>query len=106
MKSHLSGRVIIALSVSHFLSACGSIEPVAPPVTPGLAAAAKADAGELEHGRLIYTTRCTACHNAERVARYSRSRWAGILPRMVEEARLNDAQARAVTVYVMALARD
>ena len=102
----LSVSVVVALSVSLFLSACGSLEPVAPPVTPALAAAAKADAGELEHGRLIYTTRCTACHNAERIARYNRSRWAGILPRMADEARLNDAQARAVAVYVMALAKD
>lgn len=106
VKVVLSGYVVIASSVSLFLSGCGSIEPVAPPVTPALAAAARADEGELEHGRLIYTTRCTACHNAERIARYSRSQWAGILPRMSDEARLNDAQARAVTVYVMALARD
>ncbi len=85
---------------------CGSLAPVAPAVTPAMAASARTDIGVLELGRLIYTTRCTECHNAERVGRYSRSEWMGILPRMAVDARLNDAQDRAVRAYVMALSAD
>jgi mono/diheme cytochrome c family protein len=70
-----------------------------------MAASAREDIDLLEHGRLIYTTRCTACHNAERVGRWSPSEWAGIISRMAVEARLNDAQERAVRAYVMALAK-
>ncbi len=84
---------------------CGSIEPIAPAVTPAMAALAKTDIGELELGRLIYTTRCTACHNAEPVNRYTRTEWMGILPRMAEVTKLNDAQDRAVRAYVMALVK-
>lgn len=86
-----------------WLGGCGSLELVAPPVTVALATAARADVGELEHGRLIYTTRCTACHNAERIGRYSRTRWMEILERMAPEARLNLAQERALRSYVLAL---
>ncbi len=86
------------------LGGCGSLEPVAPPVTAALAAASRHEIGELEHGRLIYTTRCTSCHNAERIDRYTRREWMGILERMSGESRLNLAQDRAVRAYVMALA--
>ena len=82
---------------------CGSIEPIAPKVTPALAACARVELGELEHGRVIYTTRCVLCHTSERVSKYSRREWTGILERMTEEAGLNDAQERAVRAYVMAL---
>ena len=90
--------------VALLLGGCGSLEPVAPPVTAALAASARTDVGELEHGRVIYTTRCTECHNAERIGRYSRREWVDILERMSGEANLNVAQDRAVRAYVMALA--
>ncbi len=104
MMFQFSSRVLFAGCVA-MLAGCGSIEPTAPVVTPAMAALAKTDVGELELGRLIYTTRCTACHNAERVNRYSRTEWMGILPRMAEVSRLNEAQDRAVRAYVMALVR-
>lgn len=104
MMFQFSSRVLVAACVAAF-AGCGSIEPTAPVVTPAMAALAKVDIGELELGRLIYTTRCTACHNAERVNRYSRTEWMGILPRMAEVSRLNDAQDRSVRAYVMALAK-
>lgn len=97
-------RISLAGCVA-MLVGCGSIEPTAPVVTPAMAALAKADIGELELGRLIYTTRCTACHNAEPVNRYSRTEWMSILPRMAEVTKLNDAQDRAVRAYVMALVK-
>jgi mono/diheme cytochrome c family protein len=95
---------VIGLFAAIALAGCGSLEPIAPQVTPALAASARVDIGVLEHGRLIYTTRCVACHTSERVGRYSRREWMGILERMSVEARLNDAQDRAVRAYVMSLA--
>jgi mono/diheme cytochrome c family protein len=100
--AHFIGVIAVCASV-HF-AGCGSLEPSVPAVTAAVAAAARADIGELEHGRLIYTTRCVECHAAERIPRYSRVEWMEILPRMADEARLNDAQDRAVRAYVMAFA--
>ncbi len=84
------------------LAGCGSLETPAPAVTPAISAASGVEIGELEHGRIIYTTRCVECHAGERIPRYSRAEWSEILPRMAVEARLNDAQERAVRAYVMA----
>ena len=104
MMFQFSSRILLAGCVA-MVAGCGAIEPIAPVVTPAMAALAKADIGELELGRLIYTTRCTACHNAEPVNRYSRTEWMSILPRMAEVTKLNDSQDRAVRAYVMALVR-
>ncbi|MEK0447771.1 MAG: hypothetical protein RL088_39 [Verrucomicrobiota bacterium] len=98
--AHVVGYASICAALH--LAGCGSLEPSAPAVTPAVAVAARVDIGELEHGRLIYTTRCVECHAAERIPRYSRAEWMEILPRMADEARLNDAQDRAVRAYVMA----
>lgn len=98
--AHVIGNAAVCAALH--LAGCGSLEPSAPAVTPAVAAAARADIGELEHGRLIYTTRCVECHAAERIPRYSRAEWQEILPRMADEARLNDAQDCAVRAYVMA----
>jgi mono/diheme cytochrome c family protein len=96
-----TGPALFVISAA-FLSGCGSLETPAPTVTPAIAAASGAEIGELEHGRVIYTTRCVECHAGERIPRYSRAEWMEILPRMSVEARLNDAQERAVRAYVMA----
>lgn len=58
----------------------------------------------LETGRHIYLNRCTKCHNAIRVTRYSLQEWKNdILPDMSRESKLSVAQEKAVTAYIEAV---
>lgn len=58
----------------------------------------------LETGRHIYLNRCTKCHNAIRVTRYSLQEWKNdILPDMSRESKLSVAQDKAVTAYIEAV---
>lgn len=58
----------------------------------------------LEEGRVIYTTRCTDCHNAVAVTAHSRAEWPEIIRRMAPESRLTAKEENAVLQYVMAFA--
>ena len=58
----------------------------------------------LESGRYIYLNRCTKCHNAVRITRYSLQEWQDeILPDMSRESKLSVAQEKAVTAYIEAV---
>ena len=58
----------------------------------------------LESGRYIYLNRCTKCHNAVQITRYSLQEWQDeILPDMSRESKLSVAQEKAVTAYVEAV---
>ena len=87
-----------------FLGGCASLESTAPAVTPAIAAAVRTSAEVLNQGRLIYTTRCTDCHNAVAVAAHTRAEWPGIIRRMAPESDLTPQQELAVRAYVMAFA--
>ncbi len=54
----------------------------------------------VEQGRLLYITSCTKCHSPEPVTRYSLERWGGILPRMADEADLDENAEQAVSAYI------
>lgn len=88
-----SGSLII---LAGLFGGCATQESIAPRV-----------AGEplLEMGRVLYTTRCTDCHNAVAVTAHTRAEWPGIIRRMAPESRLTAAQERAVLAYVMAFAK-
>lgn len=68
------------------------INVIAPPVAEA--------SSQLARGRTIYVTKCTKCHSPEPVAKYSLTEWQTIMPEMVEETKLNAADAAAVTAYV------
>ena len=58
----------------------------------------------LESGRNIYLNRCTKCHNAVRITRYSLQEWQeDILPDMSRQSKLSIAQEKAVTAYIRAV---
>ena len=58
----------------------------------------------LEDGRELYLTRCTKCHNAVRITRYTILQWKDdILPEMFRQSRLQAAQEKAVTAYIEAV---
>lgn len=51
-------------------------------------------------GRSVYINKCTKCHNALRITRYSNPHWDEILPEMIYKAKLSKNEANAVTDYI------
>ncbi len=93
------------ISAVALFGGCASLESTAPAVTSSIAAAARTSAEVLNEGRVIYTTRCTDCHNAVAVSAHTRAEWPGIIRRMAPESDLTPRQEQAVRAYVMAFAR-
>jgi mono/diheme cytochrome c family protein len=87
------------------LAACQTMNTV-PPVTPALISAgakAGATAADLEAGRRIYAGKCTACHSAEPVGRYSSQEWPGILASMSARSKLGATERGQLRAYVFAV---
>ncbi len=63
----------------------------------------KADIAE---GKVVFLTNCIGCHayggptSAEGIDKYSKERIDKVLPAMIENAELNDEQARQVAAYI------
>jgi hypothetical protein len=57
----------------------------------------------LEYGRELYVTRCTKCHNALRITRYTKGDWEDILPEMTFKSKFSEEQKQAVTAYIHAV---
>ena len=79
------------------LSACQSLDQIAPPVT------AADPSGRLHVGRDLYVTRCAKCHAPEPVTDYTKSEWEKIIVEMSEETNLTEPETEAVRAYVMAV---
>jgi cytochrome c5 len=86
------------------MAACQTVSFV-PPVTPALVSAgekAGATAADLEAGRRLYGGKCTACHSAEPIGRYSVGEWPGIIADMAGRAKLNAAEREQLRDYIFA----
>jgi mono/diheme cytochrome c family protein len=97
-------RLALLFSCVLPLAGCASLETLAPPVTPALAARAHTDASFLVTGRGIYTRQCAACHAPESVPAHA-GEWPRIIAEMAPKAKLTPEQQRAVLAYVLAAAR-
>jgi hypothetical protein len=53
-------------------------------------------------GKVIYTGKCSRCHDMKEPSAYSAERWPSILKSMIPKAKLNSEQASQLTAYVMA----
>jgi len=100
--------ILICASVTLLLvTACATIEELAPPVNEAmLAALAPRDAASderIERGREVYVTKCARCHSPERVTHYALARWEEILPRMAQKASLSTEDHAAVEQYITAV---
>ena len=89
------------------LAGCG---PVLPPADATLVVIAQkrwpeANAIQLEQGRLLFTTRCTTCHELRNPAKYSPADWSYYVREMGSRAQLADSERQAVERYLVA-ARD
>ena len=91
---------LITVFVCLFLG-CMDVTKVAPKVnTLGL----QKNIALLEQGRDVYINRCTKCHNAVRISRYSQKQWDNeIMEEMIFKSKLTHEQSIAVTAYVRAV---
>ena len=60
------------------------------------------DRALLARGRTIYATRCTECHVARPVRKFSASEWPQLVARMAPRAKLNSEDRLAVESYLVA----
>jgi hypothetical protein len=58
---------------------------------------------QLELGRKLYVTRCTKCHNALRITRFSQEEWSETLPVMIRKSKFTPQQTLDVTAYIQAV---
>jgi mono/diheme cytochrome c family protein len=88
-----SAFIVLAGIITAIVSGCASLDlnNIAPPVTAS---------PQLERGRLIYVTKCAACHAPEPVHKYSAAKWEKIIPDMAEDTKLNPQDVAAVAAYV------
>ncbi|MBL4699649.1 MAG: hypothetical protein JKX85_00185 [Phycisphaeraceae bacterium] len=57
----------------------------------------------LDRGRQLYLTKCSSCHRAYPIGKYSTSQWQEILHEMSMNAKFNLQQEKDVTLYVLSL---
>jgi len=100
--------IYLGLSCLFLLGSCqGNLSDPskAYPTADAVAATGKngqsADLATLEHGRVIYTTRCTECHVARTIANYSIPQWRHYLNIMAPRAKLATEDRTALETYVI-----
>nr|MBP7558311.1 hypothetical protein [Chitinophagaceae bacterium] len=76
------------------------------PARPVTATTSVASAADIEAGKQIYTVgKCTKCHEAKPVDRWTAEQWKPILKSMIPKAKLDSIQRAQVTAYVNLHAR-
>lgn len=60
---------------------------------------------ETENGRIIFTTKCTKCHEMKKTGNYTIVQWDNILRSMVPKAKLSADEEKQVTAYIKANAK-
>jgi hypothetical protein len=109
----IGGRVRrsgISAALAFFLAAAlgcyPAAGPVPPPATAADAEAAKtrfpdATAELLSLGRDLFSSHCNACHQYPDIWRVEDRRWPEIVESMGKKAKLDDAQAHAVLLFIL-----
>jgi mono/diheme cytochrome c family protein len=59
------------------------------------------DAASLQRGRQIFATRCTECHVARRIDKYSVAEWNHFIGKMAPRAGLKPAERTALESYII-----
>lgn len=102
MKNVPTGTLLFS-AAALLLGGCASLEQTAPAVSPQILKASRsADAGVLEHGRRILTTRCIKCHSLEPIGKYTPEEWVESLADMSKRSKLTPAEHQALERYVLA----
>ncbi len=105
MNIRLVWRVGFALFCALALGSCEINPSVAFPTARALAANVGTGPGSnietLDHGRKIYTTRCTECHVARTIGNYSVERWRHYIKIMAPRAGLDPSDRTALETYLI-----
>ena len=95
---------IVAVLIVLFIVSCANFAPP-PEVSPALISNARSDhvdAGQLQNGRRLFTSRCLECHTLPPVAKYSRNEWPHLVSRMSGRANLSAGEQAAIVAYLRA----
>jgi|GEM_PF-2450113 len=93
-------RLLFIIFVAFCTVSCMDFAKVAPPIHD---LGVVQNVEMLELGRDLYVHGCSKCHNALRITRYSKKKWARILPSMVKESAFNAVESEAVAAYINAV---
>lgn len=101
----ISSALLIAAAVAFV--ACG--RTFVPPPTPADAARAQGHwpgvtTADLDHGRTLYLTKCTACHQPVEPTRFTPVEWQAKLGEMEQRAHLDQTQAALLEHYLITMA--
>ncbi len=56
---------------------------------------------EIKEGQVIYTTKCTSCHKAYNIPRFSEAKWLHEIDEMSPKARLTETEKLKLTKYIL-----
>ncbi len=104
MKSRISPFLALGLFCILAFGSCESSPNAAFPTARTVAGGGDKhppDVATLERGRKIYTTRCTECHPARPIARYSVAQWHHYVSIMSPRAGLSPNDRAALEAYVV-----
>lgn len=88
------------------LVVAGCASYVAPPVTSAFRSHSGADLALLQRGYVVHEAKCSKCHPFEDPRNYAEDELRGeIMPLMVRKSKLDEADGRAVTEYLLAARR-
>ena len=85
------------------LAGCADTTP--PAVTPDLAARASSKTltvAQLQHGRVLFASRCIECHTLPPVNSHAESEWPHLINAMAKRASLKPEEREAMLAYVLA----
>jgi cytochrome c5 len=104
----MTARLATAFVLAVTIVACG--RTFVPPPTPADAQRAQdrfpgTTTAELDHGRTIYLTKCTACHQPVDPTRFTPVEWEAHLDVMKKRAHLDDMQASLVERYLITMSQ-
>jgi mono/diheme cytochrome c family protein len=85
------------------IAACSpSLDQMAPPVTPAMAASSKVTEGNLQLGRAAYIAHCGRCHEYQLPDTVSDEDWHVVVPGMAWNAGLSKQDEVAIRQYLIA----
>lgn len=85
------------------IAACApTLDKMAPPVTPAMAASSKVPEGTLQLGRAAYIANCGRCHEYQLPDTVSDEDWHVVVPGMAWNAGLTKQDEVAIREYVIA----
>lgn len=94
--------IVLVIAASVFGAGCSR-----PSATPGAADAKWAEQrwpgttiGQLEHGRGVFVSRCSSCHNLPDPAQKTADEWPAAVEEMAERARLSERDKTSVVRYL------